>query len=242
MSEKDPLWFNRSINIFTDASLTHYQDHTITCGGYIVVKDRMIIDSNYSIINNSTSNYGELYAVLLGIQAAIKYKNQFMPINLFSDSKISVETLRNWIFSWSMRDNVLYNSSGKPAENQDIIAFIVNVVTMNQIPITLYMQRGHKNPNKSDDVKVQKNYFRFANGFEIDKETAKKLCYYNDFIDNLTRSNLISVIRDSTFMDSKYNKKTIPFYINLDEETMNIYSGLIRPGYFRTKKRISYFE
>lgn len=233
--------FNESINIFTDASLVHYSGHTITCGGYAVVKDGVIIDSNYRIINNSTSNYGELYAVLLGVQAAIKYKSLFKNINLYSDSMISIQSLRNWIFKWKKEGDMLFNSSGNYAENQDIITLIINVITLNQIPISLYMQRGHKNPSRRDDVLTQKEYFEKVNNVSIDYETARKLCYYNAFIDDLTRTNLKKIVADNTFMDTKYNKKIIPFSVPLTAKLMGEYSNLIKASKYTFREPASYF-
>lgn len=224
---KPTLDFNNSINIFTDASLAKYGSSSIVCSGYAVVKNGLIIDNDYRVIDDATSNYGELYAILMGIQSAIKYKALNIPINLFSDSKISIETLRRWIFKWENIDNVFINSSGREAENQDIISFIVSVIYTNQIPVKLFAQRGHKNPFSNFDVCQQRQYFGANNNAYIDHETARSICYYNQFIDNITRMNLHNIIRDSKFNQSNYAKKMVPVSYVLSDKVMDNYANLI---------------
>ena len=79
------------VNIFTDASIIHHPNgKTSGCYGAIVANDQQIIDREYRICTDSTSNNSEIKAVRLGVNLAIKWRNLLnrpVTINLFSDSR-----------------------------------------------------------------------------------------------------------------------------------------------------------
>lgn len=227
------LRFDNNINIFTDASLVNYNGKSIVCSGYIVVKNNIIIDSNFKVINDSTSEYGELYSVLLGIQASIKYKNLFMEMNLFSDSNSTVNALREFVFKWDKTNDYFIKKRGGIVKYHDLISFIINIVVFNEIPISFYNQRGHLDCNDDNDVNSQINFFKKNNSIDLDIETSKKICYYNYFIDMLTRTNLKKIVFDKNFTDENYSKRKFPIGIVLSEKMLNKYSKLINYDKYR---------
>lgn len=234
------LQFEDSINIFTDASLTKIDNEPIISSGYALVKDGIIERSDFSVFCNATNNYGELFAIYMGIKAAIDYKNIAKRINLFSDSRISVYSLREWIFKWRVVNNDFISGSGKRAENQDVIHMIIDSISMNNLPINIYCQRGHKNSDSNANVVQQRDYFYQENGIYLPLETASKICYYNDFVDTMTRNNLLKLVNEKNFDTGKYNKKIFPLAMKIDNTFMGNYYRLINGGTYSKPK--SYFE
>ena len=76
------------LNIFSDASLRARGQESDICYGCVVVCKDTIIDSDYRINSSKTSNYGEAQGVLLALNFAVKYKDIYPIINIFSDSQI----------------------------------------------------------------------------------------------------------------------------------------------------------
>ena len=122
-----------TLNIFTDASI--YEDGGIVygCPGYCCVAtdekgNNTIIDKGYTIIQDSSNNESELYAILMGVRKGAELRSQFNTVNLFSDSRISILTLKEWIFNWykiKRKEDLLINTSGKEVKNQNVILEIV---------------------------------------------------------------------------------------------------------------------
>ena len=107
---KLPQLDSNNLFIFTDASVTKYGRHEeeyISCSGAVACvwtgNCYQIIDQSFVINRCSTNNNGEIKAIYYGLLLALKYKNNFRTINLFSDSKISIYGLREWIEDWVQR-------------------------------------------------------------------------------------------------------------------------------------------
>ena len=200
------------INCFTDASV--YNE--TACAGYVLVCNGKIIEQETQILYDKTNNFGEAYAVFLGVAALIRYAGMNCFLNLYSDSKITVDGIRRWMKGWIKRqdDNgIIYSSSGSPVINQNILKNIIYIIHHSNVPINIYHQLGHKDPNSVKDVQyVQEKFLKF-NGVSISEELAKEICHYNDYIDNLTRN---------TLYDTK--KNNIPFS---NFGVRNIYGRLV---------------
>lgn len=217
--------FNRaSLNIFTDASIQPMNDNTFKgCYGCVVVKTDdntpYIIDSKYNIEDNTTNNRCELKAILFGLREAVRYRNDFSYINLFSDSRISVQGLKEWIFNWvnNRTDGVMYGS-GKPVSNQDIIFNILNFIISNDLMINIYHQKGHVDNTQKSLENAQRVFMQTNKINSIDLDLVSMISQYNNYIDQLTRQKLYEnendylnyiIDRNMNDIDIKYYKKLI---------------------------------
>jgi ribonuclease HI len=222
------LFNEYTLNIFTDVSVKTGIDKTVyTCSGSIcTIKDK-IIKTNTRILKNSTNNLGEITAILLGIEDAFLYRNKFKTINLFSDSKINVFGLREWIFSWvnSSYRGVLYSSAGKEVANQNIILTIINFILVNNLNINLYHQNGHVNINSMKDLMEARSNFNKFNGIrnEVDMNIIKQISFFNNYIDNHTRL-ILNDYDIKNIPESKLAIKMVykPFDINNYKTLINI--------------------
>lgn len=186
--------FNRqTLNIFTDASKKTINNISMGCPGYVLVGTdeegkSYIIEQGSTIEYNSTNNNSEYKAILLGLEAALKYRNNYSFINLFSDSKISVYGLREWfINNWSIYQGQLIGSSG-PVSNQDVICRIIHFIMDNNFRVNLYHQKGHVNDKileKAINVFKESNYLSY-----VDPKLVAVISYYNDIVDKNTKIEL----------------------------------------------------
>ena len=184
----------KTLNIFCDASIVKTPDgECISCPGAIAVTTdsngfQSVIEDKFDCLRFSTNNRGELTAILLALELANKYKDNFYTINIFSDSKISVCGLREWIFNWAKninKDGNMISSSGTEVMNQDIIRHIIMYVVNNNIRFNLYHVKGHVNQSGGPNNAVK--VFNTSNKLDLtNMNTIKLMAQFNDKIDALT--------------------------------------------------------
>lgn len=189
------ITYSNAINCFTDASCVNRNGVVSSCAGYVLTYQDKVIEHDERVLYNTSNNYGECYAVMMGVQALLRYAHYDTFLNLFSDSKITIEGLRTWCTSWvkAKRDGVFYSSSGKPVANQEIFKYIIGTIAINGIHMQLFHVLGHKSPSSLSNIKDQKHNFNLMNNTLICDEIARELCYYNGLVDNNTRDALMAV-------------------------------------------------
>lgn len=251
--------FMNGIDIFTDASITErsilFQNgqrdkYWVACTGTAWIRRDedyrgnlipTVIDEYYRIYHDCTNNAAELLAILEAVRLghhAMKCSNNKSHINIISDSRISIQGLRDWIFNWARRVNggIMYGSSG-PVQNQRIILQIVYEIIQNEDFIRFYHIRGHQ---KVNNVSTFTKSFSNENGFpiqNIDPRFPEYLIRSNDRVDTLSRNmlneeNMKSTeplyLRESLLIKKQYPMEPImnmeDFIYNLD---MNKYKYLI---------------
>jgi len=227
------LNFNTALNVFSDASITTVNGHYTSCSGYAIVYNEKIAETNHRVIYDSTNNYGEIFALLMAIEASIRKSDEIKyvsRINVFSDSQISILGLREWIFKWYRKLNkykCMVSDRNIEIANQEVFAKIVNVIVENGVPLHLYHQLGHKNFNVSKDISQIKESFLKVNNEEISNVLAQKLCWYNNVVDKFTRDSLLTVTKSLTFDIKNYQKDIIKVDRVLDDSCMLEYAKLI---------------
>lgn len=202
------------INLFCDASID--TDKKVACGGcYIVMQDGntepSMIKYQLYLQHNATNNSAEILAIWAGVTEAIKLR-QIYPnaiFRLFSDSKISLYGLRDWIKNWiknaeNRGSEVLISSSGQEVANQQCFIDIFNLIVETGLKIELYHQRGHVGESGGVNLSLARAQFIKANkvspenlGLNIDF-----LSYCNHMIDGATRTALKMYLSTGTIMDN----------------------------------------
>lgn len=197
---------NNTLNIFTDASIIHrkiqtsygeYRYYIGSPGAEFYIGDKKVY-SYHTIIPHCTNNQSEItaieYGINIGVQIAKKYDVE--NINIFSDSKICIFGIREWIFNWvkNMNDGVLYNTSG-PVANQYHFISIIQSVLANGRRINFYHVRGHFNFN---DYKSRRKFnmsFMKENNSNLylDEKLIDFFILSNDSVDKITRNSLKNI-------------------------------------------------
>ena len=186
------------INIFCDASIHKYGFMYIGCSGAIVCNNGNIIDSEYRIATNTTSNNAEIKAIRLGVNLAIKWRNIFnsnnvpVIINLFSDSQISILGIRDRIYSWRCKGNNLFGSGNSLIKNQSIFIEIINIIINSNLIINFYHQKGHVNLYKLESIDKAIHVFTASNEVRdgVDVEFIKYISTMNNKVDRTSRKYL----------------------------------------------------
>jgi ribonuclease HI len=186
-----------TLNVFCDASID--LNKKLACAGSVIVNSALpdySVYNSYLIQLNATNNSAEILAIYNGIDAAIRYMywgmhNFTCPINIFSDSKISLYGLREWIYDWIARrsiNGVLYNSSGNVVANQEMFLNTARLILDNNLNINLFHQRGHLPNSQWDSNKVITAFSKENDLHGIDKSDMISICHYNDYVDKTTKS------------------------------------------------------
>lgn len=199
-----------TLNIFSDASIIYDEKNNkcTGCYGVVCVTRDTIIDQCYHLVSDTTNNNSEIKGIRAALSFANIYRGRFKYINIFSDSKISIDGLRDYIYRWSYnpKDGLLYTSTGKPAANQAI--FIECNQMMNILgadPYTmfcLYHQNGHINDSYRDLCRAANTFSRSNNIYgKVDINLIRYISTYNDIVDKTSRSILKRNGHQDGYMD-----------------------------------------
>lgn len=219
------LFYRNAVNIFTDASTKVINPGTphqqfLTCPGFVTTINGTVINQGYNIVE-ATVNYAELYAIKMGVEDALKYKDTDLFLNIFSDSKISVFGLRKWFFKY-YQNAVGYTlmtsgigSKKKPVSNQELILDIVRMILHSNTKLSIYHIPGHIKTNKIDSMNKFHEVFHANNFPDTQKITTTldieiDIAKYNDYIDNYTRSKLNRTINLGELKNFDTRKKNYP--------------------------------
>ena len=219
--------FSEAINVYTDASLTKVQGITSTCAGFCTVYHGKMIDQGHQILYNTTNNFGEAYALYMGVQSLLRHAWMDTFLNLFSDSKITVDGLKYWIDGWMKNmdsKGILYSSSGTQVANQEIFTSIIGMIARTGVHMQLWHILGHKNPNNYSDLMKSRDMFQRENGVRLSEDIIREICTYNDYVDRMTRdvllaeTNLRQYVAPRIAAKRVLNKSVVQTYKNLLSE------------------------
>lgn len=219
--------FSDAISVYTDASLIKVDKITSTCAGYALVYHNKILEEDRRILHNSTNNYGEIYAIYMGVQALLRYADTDCFLNLFSDSKISIDGLTSWISNWVRTQDssgCLRSSSGAEVANQDIFKSIIGLIESSNIHLQMFHVLGHISVNKYNDLLKARATFKRENGVLLSEDIIREICIYNNYVDNMTRDFLMYEKRRL----KTYAKPNLVISRSIDEYTVNKYLNLLK--------------
>lgn len=210
------------LNIFTDASIDPLpKKYTWNgCSGAIGVSSDLSTNIDLAVLDLCTNNIAELTAIELGVEMAIREQHNYKRINLFSDSRISVLSLREWFFAWVNNAKAWHNDSplyqlrtvgGSDVKNYSIITEIINKISYidpNICRFNLYHCAGHRADRIDQVIKL----FRKENHITLSFSDARLLAYYNDIVDNETRK-VVKAYRTSPQNFTEIKRQVLPFSV-----------------------------
>lgn len=224
------------INIFCDASINE-NFHLACAGSFITCQndDNSTSDMYNSLIiqTDATNNSAEILAIWIGVNEALKLRNSYPNaiFRLFSDSKISLYGLRDWIKNWVVNikpDGTLISSSGKPVMNQQRFIDIFNLIVRTNLRIELYHQRGHVGEHGIDLTKARTQFIR-ANKVSPERLglPIEYLSRCNSVIDDLTRKALKGYIAGFVTQDKIFVERAVPMIQPILKDKLPQYIDLI---------------
>ena len=233
---------DHTINIFTDASILQVTNknmstHFIGALGYIAFLGNSIIHQYTEVRAKTTNNYCEIHAIRLAVEFAnsIYDFNNPKTINIFSDSKISIYGLREWIYKWIQtvdQNGTIYSTSG-PVKNQEEFLATLYLILSKNLRINFYHVRGHH------DHGTQKEFIKFRESFRrenhitemVEDTLINYLILGNSMVDNLTRGQLSNqdLITQAYISEMMYEKRlaAIQYGLMASQLDMNKYQSLI---------------
>lgn len=194
-----------TLNIFTDASIVKKTidadgkkiDFFIGSPGVLCYIGDQLVDEYHTVLIDCTNNQSEITAIQYGVIRGLSIaamNGAIKNINIFSDSKLCIFSLREWIFNWvkNMNNGILYSSSGSKVANQLHFISVIDTVIQGNRDIRFYHVRGHFNSNSFKDRIKFKNSFMKENYFDsyIDERLIDFFISANYLVDKITRDEL----------------------------------------------------
>lgn len=219
------LFNNESVCIFTDSSFKNMsKDKNIAIGvtapAICIYIGTKLVYQDFYILHNSTTQQGELYAILLGIMKSYFYRN-FKHIRLFSDSQVSIFGIRDRIFKWVRQTNEGKNILGDNGfiKNQDYIMDIVYYILSNDTPIELYHVKGHVKKSYEDAIYARK-VFKSSNNINeyVDDALIYMISNYNNFVDKYSTDMLYKNITNPIYFTDNLKPVLYIGYANFNTD------------------------
>lgn len=194
-----------NIILYTDASIKSIKMDNekirYGCPGFIPVGGGMTIKPYTHILYKSTNNESEVYAVYMALYYALYNKFcHYKDIYIVSDSKITIEGLRSWVFdSWTIRNGDLFTSSGQHVSNQTIFKNIIYMISACESKVHFIHINGHINVIDMENLKTAHQSFLIQNKMDTDIQSLFTMATFNNFIDLETRNRLDNLKEQSCF-------------------------------------------
>lgn len=205
-----------TLNIFSDASMRSRAKNVLdTCYGAVAVHMDNIIEELFRMNSESTVPAAEIRGIRCALSLALKYRYQYPVINIFCDSLLSIDTMRNYIYGWRFKsDGRLYSKSSALVKNQELYVECWQMLTelRKTNRVNLYHQPGHvDNGLKAlqDAIQTFKNTNNIKG--QVDYNTIRYISLYNNYVDAKSRSFIRHInIYENTYIDP------LTFYPNPD--------------------------
>lgn len=162
-----------------------------SAAAYVIFTEENVICKGSKLLKDRTNNYAEMYAVFKAIKECLfKFDvSKYDEVIITTDSELTQKTLTNWILGWikNSDDEILVNSTGVPAKNQELIkSTFINVMLL-QMRTSVYI--CHVNSHKSEK-EIPKMYEKFKKQIDISLDEFKKIVQGNNVCDILAKKEL----------------------------------------------------
>lgn len=228
ISKINDIYNDKTINIFSDASYTKYENQfNVSASTSIAVVGDTIIDSIQGAHTAETNIVFEEYRGLVSsLYLANRYAGQYPNINIFSDSSLAVKGIRDYYNNWKIKNNTLCDSRNKPIKHQscfvEMAELFNNITHTNNVGI--FHQKAHidlSNFARSEAyenmvkrgivVFVHENNLRQygVTEFEFDARIIRYISIYNNICDSIAKNLVYRVYEENKYR--KY-KEAINFF------------------------------
>lgn len=181
------------LNIFCDASLRYRGKYTDICYGAIAVCGDHIIDGEYKVISDCSCYVGEMYAIVMGLYIASRYRNTYPVINIFSDSESNINLMKSKIFKCNLNeDGLLVKGQKKIIKYTDAVMEAISIINQYDLSVNFFYQKGHVDTIDKYDIVYAMSAFSKFNHI-ICRENVffiKYISSYNNMVDYITRETL----------------------------------------------------
>lgn len=221
-----------TLNIFTDAStISAMQGQTnVTSAGAIAIAGKNVSNillEDYQVLAE-TNNFGELYAITLGIQLAIRLRNvmPIITINIFSDSAWALFGMRDWSERWLLKseknNNIFKNLGGSTVAHQELFKYNMSLIVSYGIKINFYHVRGHVANTKKCIASAARSFVNNNKYPNPSTEFMKIITHMNNVVDRKSREFLNYSLTNSFNKFSMLYRREFP----INKEQANQYLSL----------------
>ena len=200
MINKDDIFNEYTLNIFTDAgSRIDYKTNksvALCAVEAVTVVDGKIkpisIDSKVWEIPKEDSNHAEMLAFNMATKIAKKYADNFVSINIFSDSLKAIKLLKEDVFRWEFSEDGSIKSRVSDKEPYLVrdICDIINDIVSSSIHVSIYHISSHVSKYSKEQLTKAMKCFIDHNSIKL------KISF--DLLHEITRINrdVDSIVRN----------------------------------------------
>ena len=231
------FFYKNAVNVFTDASLATIEHNgsqmKVVCPAYVTTMGGGVLEYGSRVFSKTTNSYGEIFAILLGLQSLLRFADSDLFLNIYSDSEISVKGLTIWLLDWYQKGKdkfILSAKSGGPVRNQEVFLEIVRLIVKHNVHVSFYNVLGHTNKNSVKDMFKFSHYFYKSNNLyhmSMPTEILQEMAGFNDMVDNMSRDTLYKVIKTEDPLKYKKKNPTSIYWFPKDDD-INKYYQLIK--------------
>ena len=196
------------LNLFSDASMKHVGQYFSSCYGSVAVTGDTVIEDYIRLQSNTTVPAAELRGIRCSLILALKYKDYFRSINLFSDSQLSIYTLRDYVYNWkydpSINNYRTRTNNQSPVVNIGLILECFDLLQelRKEKIVNIFHQSGHVASSMDSIISAAKT-FKKSNCVkgDVDLDLIRYISIYNNYVDNKTRS-MLSMSEFNTYLNT----------------------------------------
>lgn len=139
------------INIFTDGACTNNGKRNSKGGIGVHYPNNELEDiSEQFLLNPITNQRAELAAIYVALKNTRKNFPEIKNINIFTDSKYSIDCFTKWINGWKKKD--WKNWKGKNVLNQDLLKAIDKYICVYEYNINFEHVKAHTNNDDYNSI------------------------------------------------------------------------------------------
>lgn len=162
-----------------------------SAAAFVIYDEEKVLKKGSKLLKDHTNNYAEMYAVFKSIKECLFNIDitSYDEVIITTDSELTQKTLTNWILGWikNSDDEILVNSTGVPAKNQELIKSTFMNVMLLQMKLSVYI--CHVNSHKSDS-EIPKMYEKYKKQIDISLEEFRKIVQGNNICDLLAKKRI----------------------------------------------------
>lgn len=178
--------------ICTDGSaITGKHSPFDSAAAYVIYDQDGIIYKGSKFLPDHTNNYAEMYAVFAAAKYCLYSMNveRYDDIIFTTDSELTQKTLTTWILGWNKAsdDEILVNSKGVAAKNQELIKSTYINILLLQLKSSVYICHINSHQTKNN---IEPMYKKFIQQINITMDDFRKIYAGNDICDKLAKKEL----------------------------------------------------
>lgn len=131
----------KQVKIYTDGACSGNGSKDAVAGwAFVVTEGTQSLAHGLGRIKNGTNNIGEMTAIIEALKYVLEHENDFINVELYSDSSYCINGILTWRHSWKQHN---WTRKGKELKNAELWKEIDDLLNIIDCPIEFHHIAGH---------------------------------------------------------------------------------------------------